>query len=221
MEKAFLGNHLSEQPNVLTIASFQNYIVPVGLAVPTLSLPVIQLAPSHSFCTPPSVAQEASRIATSKMLFKNLLLALCASSTVLALPLPLPDVGGDLCLGSSFSPTNCNSPGADSINLDPSLDLSPTIDVRAAEPEPEPELDARSGNDCIGSSFSPTNCNSPGADSINVDPSVTISPTVDASGVTDAVVAVVSGVSHVVDDVTGVVTDVVDDTTDIATDASL
>ena len=124
------------------------------------------------------------------MHFKSLLLVFFASSTVLSLP--VPDVGGDLCLGSSFSPTNCNSPGADSVNVDPSLDVDPTIAIRAAEPEPEPELEARSDDDCIGSSFSPTNCNSPGADSINVDPTIDIDPTVDLSGVSDVVTDVVS-----------------------------
>jgi hypothetical protein len=127
-----------------------------------------------------------------------LFLSLVAATTALALPLakagPSDDDGG-LCLGSSFSPTNCNSPGADSVNVDPTIDISPTIVARAPEPAPARELNGRDDSDCIGSSFSPTNCNSPGADSISVDPDIDVSPTVDVSGVTDAVTDVVSDVT--------------------------
>jgi len=129
------------------------------------------------------------------MHLKTFFLALVAATTALALPLAKagPDDDGDLCLGSSFSPTNCNSPGADSVNLDPTIDISPTIVARAPEPAPARELNGR--DDCIGSSFSPTNCDSPGADSINISPDIDVSPTVDVSGVTDAVTDTVSDVT--------------------------
>ncbi|KAJ9502619.1 hypothetical protein H2202_001740 [Exophiala xenobiotica] len=131
------------------------------------------------------------------MHLKPLFLSLVAATTALALPLAKagPSDNGSLCLGSSFSPTNCNSPGADSVNVDPTIDISPTVVARAPGPAPARELDGRDDADCIGSSFSPTNCNSPGADSVNVDPDIDISPTVDVSGVTDAVTDVVSDVT--------------------------
>ncbi|KAK5281592.1 hypothetical protein LTR20_004997 [Exophiala xenobiotica] len=113
-----------------------------------------------------------------------LFLSLAAATTALALPLAKAgpnDDDGDLCLGSSFSPTNCNSPWADSVNVDPTVDISPTIVARAPEPAPARELNGRDDSDCI--------------DSVNVDPDIDVSPTVDVSGVTDAVTDVVSDVT--------------------------
>jgi hypothetical protein len=122
------------------------------------------------------------------------LFLLVTSSMVLGLPMPTADSSddGSLCLGSSFSPTNCDSPGADSITLDPTVDVSPTIEIRDAKPDPTSSGLKPRSSDCIGSSFSPTNCDSPGADSINVDPDIDISPDVDLSGVTDTVDDVVN-----------------------------
>lgn len=98
------------------------------------------------------------------------LAVLLASSSVLAAPIAQDK---SVCVGSSFAPTNCDSPGAQSIDVSPNVDVSPDINLRDVIVE---ERD--SDSTCVGSSFSPTNCDSPGAQSINVDPTVDVSPEV-------------------------------------------
>lgn len=115
-----------------------------------------------------------SLIATPTLLFT-------ISLTLLTSALPIPDKS--TCIGSSFAPTNCNSPGAQSINVDPALDLSPdvslpSINVRSSDEEEQTLETRQDKSTCVGSSFSPTNCDSPGAQSINVDPDVDVSPDV-------------------------------------------
>lgn len=93
---------------------------------------------------------------------------LLTSASVLAMPFPQDK---SVCVGSSFAPTNCDSPGAQSIDVSPDINVSPDITLR------DMPLDERdSDSACVGSSFSPTSCDSPGAQSINVDPSVDVSP---------------------------------------------
>ena len=137
---------------------------------------------------------------------QSIFLAILAStSTVLSLPIAQSD---DDCIGSSFSPTNC---GDNSINVDPNVDVSPTVD--AGDLGVEGVVDDVTGlvggilprqtsdDDCIGSSFSPTNC---GDNSLDVSPDLDVSPNVDLGNL---------GVEGVVDDVTGLAGGAVDDVT--------
>lgn len=138
----------------------------------------------------------------------SLLLAILATVKVNALP--IPDDG--TCVGSSFSPTNCDSPGAQSINVDPNVDLDPTINLkREAIPEPEPIPEPDDGT-CVGSSFSPTNCDSPGAQSINVDPNVDVDPTVDTGDVASTITSTTDGVANIVTSTTNGVAGIVGST---------
>ena len=140
----------------------------------------------------------------------SLLLAILASVTVNALP--IPDDG--TCVGSSFSPTNCDSPGAQSINVDPNIGLDPTINPkREATPEPAPEPTPQPDDGtCVGSSFSPTNCDSPGAQSINVDPNVDADPTLDTGDLASTITSATDGVANVVTSTTNGVSGIVGST---------
>jgi hypothetical protein len=120
------------------------------------------------FKTPRTAYQSRQPISRSTKMRCSLtiLAALAFASSILSSPIPQDDSDG-LCLGSSFSPTNC---GDNSIDMSPDIDISPSIGRR------------QSDDDCIGSSFSPTNC---GDNSIDVSPDVDVSPSVDLSNLLD------------------------------------